>query len=135
MIEGVRCAPGWFGGVPYRDDEWQTVTTLLPCGLEVVAVPQDRDEPLAHELGYPDVWALTLDHDPAHVALARFLGLSSSPALERLAHRDGTLASDSLVALEEAAVQAVLAYGVAASREGWRRARCPGATPPATGAE
>lgn len=95
------------------------MTTLLPCGREVVAQEQPEDTPVGRLLGYTDGWGLTRDHDPGHLGLSRFVGLSSSPALERLAHEDGMLASDELVALEEEAVRAMLAFRNRALLEGW----------------
>lgn len=125
----MTTAEGGFGGVVYEDTRWRTVTTSLPCGAEIVATPEGCGIDPA-TLGYPDAWALTKDHDPAHLWLAMALGLTSSPTLERQAHArtyrsvSGTeigpaMASDELVAYEEAAVHAVLAYRNAAIREGW----------------
>lgn len=114
--------PGFFGGTVYEDSEWRIVTTTLPCGCIIRATPDGCDIDPA-SCGYEDAWALTQDHDPCHVWLASALGLMTTPTLERKVHYHRPLhtwaASDDLVALEEAAVAAVLAYRNAAIKEGF----------------
>jgi len=82
------------------------VVTRYPDGTEVHAHPNHRpdDEKRAAALGYPDVEAMTLDHDVLHERLARAAGLPYSPTLYGLAH--GQPAPPALAALEEAAVLA-----------------------------
>lgn len=81
------------------------LTTYLPDGASVVAVPDPDD----------DVYAFL--HDVVHLIVAKALDLPGSPALARVAHRDASLASDNLVAYEEAAVLAVIEYARALATE------------------
>ena len=85
------------------------VRTVLPSGAVVYAEPQhdDAQAQTARDLGYgDDVAAMTRDHDPLHVALAKWLGLPASYSL-RMAAGELPEAERWLAELEEAAVMAV----------------------------
>jgi hypothetical protein len=64
--------------------------TVLPDGAEVPASPNHTpaDVALAHELGYPSTWELTLAHEVCHTYLAVEMGAECSPVLWWVAHQD-----------------------------------------------
>lgn len=64
------------------------VRTTLPGGAVVYAEPMHDDESVARAqaLGYADVLAMTMDHDPLHSRLCAALGLPESPALRGAAN-------------------------------------------------
>jgi hypothetical protein len=65
-----------------------TVLTILPDSRALYAAPNYDPESVARaaSLGYPDVEAMTREHDPMHSRLAYALGLKESPALSRAAN-------------------------------------------------
>lgn len=74
-------------------------------GTEVHAHPSHGPEDYAQawSLGYPDVEAMTFDHDRLHEHLARVLGLPHSPVLWAVAHQ---LPPPAFAAYEESMVLA-----------------------------
>lgn len=97
-------------------------TVILPCGAVVEGrrwryangEDEGRQVYMAEQLGYgEDVLQMVKDHDALHVRLCQWLGLETSPALERAAgHRD----DDELTRLEEQAVLSVQKFMRAAGR-------------------
>lgn len=83
------------------------VVTRFPDGTEVHAHPQHgpEDEARARALGYPDVGAMTFDHDQLHSLLAWALAHRCSPVLAALA--EGSAATGEVAEAEEAMVLAV----------------------------
>ena len=83
------------------------VVTRYPDGSEVHAHPQhgEEDEARARALGYPDVAAMTFDHDRLHSLLAWALVRRASPVLRAVA--SGEAADPELADAEEAMVLAV----------------------------
>lgn len=84
-----------------RGPSW--VVTRFPDGTEVHAHPDTADPsqpPRATSLGYPDVEAMTRDHDALHTLVAvAALGLDRSPVLYGVA--TGDYAARHQVELEE----------------------------------
>ncbi len=82
------------------------VVTRFPDGTEIHAHPQHgpEDTARARALGYPNVAAMVLDHDPLHVLLAHVLGVGRSPTLDGLV--SGRPADPELAQAEEALVLA-----------------------------
>lgn len=80
--------------------------TTLPTGETIHAHPDgtQAQAEAARAMGYPDVCALTRDHDLLHAALCDWLGLPGSFALAQAA---GRAADAELAGLEEEAVLAV----------------------------
>jgi hypothetical protein len=90
-------------------DSWQTATTRLPDGSEVVSSPGSETE--AIDLGFDGAWDMCKWHDITHLRLCQALGLQTSPTLMRIAHGDdATHADDNLVAYEEAMVEAAARF-------------------------
>lgn len=83
------------------------VVTRYPDGSEVHAHPQhgEEDEARARALGYPDVGAMTFDHDRLHSLLAWALAHRASPVLRAAAA--GRAVDPELAEAEEAMVLAV----------------------------
>jgi hypothetical protein len=90
---------------PCEGTAW--VVTRYPDGTEVHAHPQHgaEDEARARALGYPDVAAMTLDHDRLHTLLAQALTGGRSPVLWAQAYREVVLDAE----LADAEEQLVLA--------------------------
>lgn len=83
------------------------MVTRFPDGSEVHAHPQHgpEDEARARALGYPDVAAMTFDHDRLHSVLAWALAHRASDVLRAVAAR--TPVDRALAEAEEAMVLAV----------------------------
>lgn len=94
------------------------VVTIYPDGTEVHAHPQHGADDVARaaSLEYPDVGAMTLDHDPFHERLARALGLPHSPTLWAVGH--DTPVDSKLASAEEDAVMAVQRFMQLARKAG-----------------
>lgn len=84
------------------------VRTTLPDGATIDAHPNHgpEHEARARALGYPDVWAMTRDHDRFHALLAHALGLEESPALRATVRREAS----ELTGVEEEVVLAMQRY-------------------------
>lgn len=87
-----------------------TVVTTYVDGTTVEAHPchDDESQARARALGYVDVYAMTLEHDALHTALARGLGVGRSPVLDGLAH--GRTVDAELAHAEECLVLAAQRY-------------------------
>ncbi len=72
----------WFGRT-YVRVFGSRVLTVLPDGAFVNAFPNydEASRRMAARLGYPNVEAMTREHDPLHARLCFALGLDESPAL------------------------------------------------------
>lgn len=71
------------------DNDQQWLVTRFPDGTQVPATPNHRPEDiaLATELGYPNTWEMSRDHELAHTWLAVREGRDFSPVLWAVAHR------------------------------------------------
>lgn len=72
------------------DDELRTVSTHYDDGTVAYGVPHDTDayRKTAVDLGYgDDVWAMTVDHELMHTALAEIRGEHHSGSLWAQAHK------------------------------------------------
>lgn len=98
------------------------VVTRFPDGSEVHAHPQhgEQDEARARALGYPDVAAMTFDHDRLHSLLAWALAHEASPVLRAVA--GGAAVDPELVEAEESMVLAVQRFAALLAARGTREA-------------
>jgi hypothetical protein len=91
------------------DEQARYVETRFPDQTRVGATPNHDGHSLrmALDLGYPDTWSMSRDHELTHTWLAYRAGLAWSPTMWRLAHPDiSDVAGDDEVAEEEALVLA-----------------------------
>lgn len=90
-------------------ENWTQV--ILPNGRVLDGAPTEDQREIAEEIGYSNITEMCLEHDPMHVKLCGFLGLSCSYALRVASGEEGMTDRElDLAGLEEDAVLAVLKF-------------------------